>query len=432
MKGKSLALLLLAAAIAAAAWLALSKQNRSAWNQSGASAGKLVEFPLNDVTRVTLRNATGEVNLVRKGETWTVRERADYPASFEQVSALVRKLWELKAVQELKAGPSQHARLELIEPGKGDGAGLLLELAGADDKPLASLVLGKPHLRKSDGGDEMGMGMGGFPTGRYLLVPRSGRVALVGDPLDETDPRPERWISKEFFRIESPKTIAVTGIDGAPRWSVSRESATGEWKFADAQPDEKIDAAKASPLGSLLASASFTDVLAPDAKPEETGLDKPLVATIETFDGFRYTLNIGKTQNESLPLRLEVSATLPAERTAAPDEKPEDKTRLDEEFKNRQEKLKEKLAAEQKLAGRVYLVPKFSLDALVKERSAWLPDKPAEPAAAAAPAASPAPSPISVTTPPITVGPDGKMQTVTTPSPGASPKPATKATPKPR
>ena len=35
-------------------------------------------------------------------------------------------------------------------------------------------------------------------------------------------------------------------------------------------------------------SPSFNDVLAADAKPEDTGLDKPTVATIETFDGFRY------------------------------------------------------------------------------------------------------------------------------------------------
>jgi hypothetical protein len=41
----------------------------------------------------------------------------------EQQIDLIRKLWELKTVQDVKVGPSQFPRLDLVEPGKEGGVG---------------------------------------------------------------------------------------------------------------------------------------------------------------------------------------------------------------------------------------------------------------------------------------------------------------------
>ena len=56
------------------------------------------------------------------------------------------------------------------------------------------------------------------------------------------------------------------------------------------------------------------------------------------------------------PVLVSVKAVLPNERKPAPDEKPEDKARLDQQFQEKQKKLGEKLTREQKLAGRPYLI----------------------------------------------------------------------------
>ena len=61
-------------------------------------------------------------------------------------------------------------------------------------------------------------------------------------------------------------------------------------------------------------------------------LDKPTVATLETVDGFTYTLNIGKTSDENYHLTMKVSANLLKAREVGKDEKPEDKMKLDKEF----------------------------------------------------------------------------------------------------
>ena len=68
-------------------------------------------------------------------------------------------------------------------------------------------------------------------------------------------------------------------------------------------------AVKTSPLSSVLSSPSPVDVLAADAKLEEP----VTTATVETFDGFRYALKIGKESGENRPISVKVTATLPKE-----------------------------------------------------------------------------------------------------------------------
>lgn len=433
MKGKNLLILLAAVAVLIGAWLLLSRSTRASWTSSGTGGGKVVEFPLNDVARINIKSATSELNLVKKNDVWTVQERADYPASFEQVSGLLRKLWELKTVQEVKVGPSQFARLELVEPGKGDSAGTLVQMYGADGKPLQSLLLGKKQMRKGEGGDDQFGGMSaGFATGRYVKPAGGAKVSLVSDPLDDADPKAERWLNKDFIKVEAPRSVAVSGAAAADQktpavpaqpWTVARENATGEWKLADAKPEEKVDSSKVSGLGSVFSSASFTDVQAPGTKLEEP----VTTAVIETFDGFKYELKIGKAKDDNQPVQVAVTGDFPKERKPAADEKTEDKKRLDDDFAAKLKQNEEKLAKEKKFEGRPYLVSKFAVEALLKERSALLAEKPAEPvkpADANAPAVPGIPGELpKPATPPVPVPVPPKPAKPVTPVKPATPVP---------
>lgn len=392
MKGKQLFILLILAALAVGGWYYLSPESFSRSSKKARAEGKILDFPINDVERIKIKSSEGELNVVKKGATWVVPERADYPANFEQVSGFIRKLWELKTVQDVKVGAKQMPRLELDEPGKGEKPGTVVELIGANDKTLAAILLGKKFSRKSEGGGNE-MGMPAFAIGRYVKPVGSTQVSLVNESFDDVEPSPEKWLAKDFVKVDPAKSISVTGQTDAQKWTITRESATGEWKLADAKPDEKVDANKNFSLGSIFSSPNFDDVLAPTAKPEETGLDKPTVAKIETFDGFTYELKVGKPNGKDTPVTVSVTADLPKERTPGKDEKPEDKTKLDDEFKAKQKRLEEKLANEQKFAGRVYLVPQSSVEPLLKDRAALLPDKPAEPAAVPGAPALGAPAP---------------------------------------
>ena len=380
MKGKQLALLLVLGIALGVAWLNRSKTDQAAWSETSRTGLKVLEFPINDVARLTIKSASAELNLIKKDDVWTVQERANYPANFEQVSSMLRKLWDLKTVQEVKVGASQFPKLELIEPGKGENSGTLVQFLAADGKEIASLLLGKKHLRKSDGPD---MGFGGasegFPAGRYLKTGSSPKVSLVSETLDDIDPTPTRWVATDFVNVEGVKSVSVKG---AQTWALSRESATAEWQLAGSNGDEKLDSAKVSSLSNILSAATISDVLPADAKSEPS-----VTATLATFDGFQYELQIGKDQGESVPVFVKVSGTFPKERAPGTDEKPEDKTRLDEEFTKKQAQLAEKLAKEKKLESRGVLVSKFRVEALLKERSSMLAEKPADAPKADAPKA---------------------------------------------
>ena len=380
MKGKQLALLLAACLVLGALWLNSSKTRQASWAETPKGGGKVIEFELNDVSRVLIKSPAGELHLVKKDDVWSVQER-DYAANFEQVRGLLRKLWDLKTVQEVKVGASQFSRLDLLEPGSGENAGTLVQFSNADGKDLGSLLLGKKHMRKSEGGMDFGLGAEGFPSGRYVKPAGSNKVSLVSETLDEVDATATRWLSTDFIHLNSPKTVTVKGEQS---WSVSRATATEDWKLADAKADEKVDASKVSSLGSILSSASVADVMPADAKIEPVA-----TANIDTFDGFHYEVQIGKEEASNRPVTVKVSAELPKERTPAADEKPEDKASLDSAFTSKQAQLNEQLAKEKAFEGRVFLLSQFQVDALLKDRKALL----AEPPAPAQPPADSAPAP---------------------------------------
>jgi hypothetical protein len=349
--------------------LYLNKKKSASFQRGERVAGEklLGDFPINDVTQITLRQHTGEVNLV-KADGWTVKERDGYSAHEEDIIEFARKLWDLKPAQSQKIGATQLGRLELLAPDKGGtNSGTLVELKGKDGKPIKSVVLGKKSMRESG---ESPYGGGGFPNGRWLYLPdKPGTAYLVSEAFSEVEPKPERWLKKDLFKVEKLKAVSVTHTNATNSWKLYREMENGEIKMADLKESEKQDTGKSSSAGYVLSSPSFVDVVSAQAKPEETGMDNPLVAKIETFDGFNYTVKIGKkTPEDNYYLSMGVSAELPRERTPGKDEKPEDKDKLDKEFKEKNSKLEEKLKQEKAFEKWTYLVSKWTVDALLKER----------------------------------------------------------------
>ena len=387
MNRKQLLILVVFVAVLGAVGLMLYQRNQSSWQGGGrqGTASKLLgDLPVNDVAAIVIKGGTNELDLVRKDNLWRVAQRNDYPANFGDISGFLLKAADLKAAQVEEVGPSQLGRYKLLPPGPATNTAVSVELRDQAGKNLKTLLLGKTHMRKSDGRPSPMGDMGeneGFPDGRYVMVGTGAKtVAVVSDPLSNLEPKPESWLNKEWIKVEKIRSIAVTYPAATNNWKVSREtdSAT-EWKLADAKPDEKLDSAKTSGFSYALSSPSFNDVLAADAKPEPAGLDKPTVITLDTFDNFTYTLKLGQKTNDTLPVIVTVTAQIPKERVAGKDEKPEDKTRLDKEFKDQQKKLEDKLAQEQAYAKWIYLVSSWTVDSILKERHQLLVEKKDEP-----------------------------------------------------
>ena len=437
MNRKQLVILLVLVALLGGAGLLLVKNQNASWKETNPAMGKKVlgDFPVNDVAHIVLKHGTNELNLA-KTNVWCVRERNNYPANYSEISDFLLKVRDLKIVQSEKVGPSQLQRLRLV-PGQGTNSALQVDFKDQHEKTIRTVLLGKKHMRKQDRPSPMGemgdMGDEGWPDGRYVKTPDSDNVTLISESFDRIEPKPDQWLNKDFFKIEKVRSIAVAFPNATNSWKLTRETETGDWKLTDAKPGEELDKSKSSSVVNPLSSPSFTDV-AITATPES--LEKPTVATIETFDDFSYTLKAGQKTNDNYLLAMTVTAQLPKERTAGKDEKPEDKDKLDKEFKEKQKKLEEKLSQEKAYEKWVYQVSSWTVDPLLKERSQLLVEKKEEPkkeekaAAAEAPGAPAAGSIAAATNAPATTT-RATNAPPSEPKAAAPPDPAKKDEPKP-
>ncbi len=406
MNRKQLTLILVAFVVLGGLGLWLRNRDVAAYKTTSGQMGQKVlgDFDVNAVARLVIKQGTNRLDLVKKDDRWVVSERADYPANFSEVGDTLRKLWELKIAQSVPGplGASALDRLELSLEATNHPA-TLVELQDKDGKPLRSLLLGKQSRSQPTAPSQFG-GEEGFPDGRYVMV--AGQAAngasLVSESFTSLEPKPETWLSKDFFKVEKVKSISVTFPEATNSWKLARASETNDWVLADAKPEEKLDSSKISGLPTALSYPSFEDVVV-NPNLAELGLDNPTVAELETTDGFTYTIKAGKKGAEDkYYLTVAVTADFPKERTAGKDEKPEDKAKLDKEFKEKTDKLEEKFKTEKALEGRVFAVSKWTLDSLLKHRADLLQveKKEEKKDGAAAPAAAPI-NPVDATLPPV-------------------------------
>jgi hypothetical protein len=399
MNRKQLSILIVVLVVLGIAGLVIYQRNQTSWQgggRQGAALKLLGDLPVNDVATIVIKGGTNQLDLVKKDGLWRVKERNDYPANFSEISGFLLKAADLKAIQTEEIGASQLGRYKLLPPGQATNTAVLVELRDSNGKVIKSLLLGKTHMRKSEGRPSPMGEMGeneGFPDGRYVMVGTGAKtVAVVSDPLSNLEAKPDLWLNKDFFKVEKIRSIAVVFPVATNSWKVTRdtESAT-DWKLAEAKPGEQLDSSKTSSFSYALNAPSFSDVLPADTKPEQTGLDKPTIITLDTFDNFTYTLKLGQKTNDNLPMVVSVTAQIPKERTPDKDEKAEDKARLDKEFKETQKKVEDKLSQEKSFEKWVYLVSNWTVDSLLKERAQLLVEKKEEPKKDAKPAATDSP-----------------------------------------
>ncbi len=349
------------------------------WNEneeaSAGSGGRMFpSFPLDRVDAVRIEDDQEKVEL-KKGETWMVASRWNYPADHAKLSQLLQDVWDLKKVRSMPVGPTQLGRLELLAPGEEDGSGTQLDFLDAQGELLASLRLGKDHEPRS------GAPGPSMSQGRYAMEGGDPKkVALVDQTFSMLSSDPSQWLDKSgFLEVDKLRSVSVAHPEEAGSWSVARESESGDMEMADLPEGMELDSTRSYSLKNILNYPTVSDVADPDAPEADLGLDRAIEARLSTFEDFQYTVRIGEAQEDDLyPLTVEASATIVQEREAEEGESEEDKQSLDEEFAEEKERLEAKLEKESALEGWIFLVPKYSVDTLLLTRSELLKEKEAE------------------------------------------------------
>ena len=206
------------------------------------------------------------------------------------------------------------------------------------------------------------------PSGRYVLVASDPqRMNVVAEPFTSVTAKPQQWLARDYLKVERIKSLAVLGPDGKERWSVIRPDEAAGWMWSG---PGKLDGGKAQDGASALSAMQIADAAA-GVSDADAGLDRPVTARAQTFDGWSYDVRIGKAAPEDrYYVKAAVSGTVPEKRTPRADEKAEDKEKEEKAFAERQAALKAKLEREQALGAFTVLLPKSTVDPLLRDRSA--------------------------------------------------------------
>ena len=338
----------------------LFEVSRSAsWNSAKTDRRILPDLSVNEISKVKVQTASNSVTLEKKNQIWSVAERNNYPADFQKIRNLIKTLWELKAAQEMQIGPSQFPRLKVVAPGQGENSGTEIQLLDAQDKVLGSLIVGKSTAQGKDVG----------PGGRFIFNPATkDRVYLVSERFTYIDPLiVGLWLDQTFIQPDRLKEINQNSQANNPGWKISRENNTAPWSLEKAAPNEKLDPAFEGSLETF--TLSFQDVLSGSTPSNQTGFQDPFQIELKTFDGFDYSIILGKEDpKKARYFQVKVSANFPTTRTPEPNETPEQKQKKDEEFDHKVASLKERFEKEKRFEQWIYLVPAYNVESILKRR----------------------------------------------------------------
>ena len=294
-----------------------------------------------DVASVRIAAPKSTLTLRKGDEGWTIAERAGFPADFGKVRAFLLKAIELKIGQSEPIAESDRARLDLLEPGKGEGAGTLVEFLSSDGKPLSRLLVGKKYFKREPAQPDKEAPA----DGRFVLLPdQPGTAYVVSDPLVQASTASADWIDTTGIKAEKVKTMQVHTADGI-NWKIERSGDNSDWKLDGARPGEKLEVTRANAASYSLSLLALADVAPESTTAQDAGFDKPS-ATIAatTLEGLEYHFTLGKLDGPNYYVRFTVDGAQakPREKALAHYTLLIDKSKFEDVLKKRPDLLEKK------------------------------------------------------------------------------------------
>jgi hypothetical protein len=184
-----------AVSIGAAGYAVVSESQRAA--PAAAPGGPL--FPdllarANDVQTITVESAAGKLTIAHKDQSWTLTEAGGYPVAADKVRKLVGGLADLRLLEAKTDQPARLARLEVEDVAAKDAKSKQVTLAGADGKPLATLILGKQNYT---------FDLNGL-RGLYVRKPGEAQTWLAEGAVDLPTKTTE-WVDRTVVDIAADK-----------------------------------------------------------------------------------------------------------------------------------------------------------------------------------------------------------------------------------
>jgi hypothetical protein len=316
MKSKTVLTLVVAVALLAAVAAVMLRPWENDAEQSDFGQMVFSDLPFQKVEKIRVVSSTATVTLAKGPGGWNVVEKGNYPADFDKISELVKKLRETKVGRQFSADPEVLDRLGLLPPSEAgvdpEKSAKQLVLLDGENRPLADILVGKP--RES----ERGFG------GHYLMRTGQPTVLLVDQTFRFLSAVPEKWLHLQVIDLDAGTVETVAfyqGDDDAPVYELRRPQQGEDFVLTDPSGQPPVKQGKAGRVAEALSPLEAEDVISSDNTGKEISFSDADRFVYTTFEGRRYEIELGSpfTRKEESYTPARLSKKLPPD--AASEEK---------------------------------------------------------------------------------------------------------------
>lgn len=331
-----------------------------------------IEVQTHDKTITLIRDDTGQ---------WRVKEKQNYPAISSQVHQLLIGIADLQIIEAKTSNSAFYSKLGVEDITTDDAKSTLLSLKTAQDKTVASLIVGDDKVAKIDSTRKE----------IYVRKPTEAQtwLTLGRIPLEN---KVTGWLNKQILDIkeERIRQVEITQPDGEQILIFKNHPSDKDFQLADLPATAQIKSAYTlKNIANTISGLNFDDVIT--AKEMDLGELEKTQAIFTTFGGLQITMTtVAKADKHyatfSAAFDPQAIWTPPQKEDSAveDEESAEDKEKEDEEESTKTEELPKipspeeiKTEVEQlnaQLSEWVYELAAYKIDQLAKKRSDLIKD----------------------------------------------------------
>jgi len=301
------------------------------------------------------------VDLRRRGTTFLVAQKDDYPAMTDRLNQLFTELLDIRTKELITDKPDNHPDLEVTQ----DKAQSIVRFLDKDANTITGLILGK----SAEGG------------GSYARLIDNNKVYLCENvPYIRTGAMD--YIDQQLISVKEENITSVTVTDANGRtYTLLQEPNSTDITLAGGLPQGKKAGPQFKSVFSAPASLRFDDVIREGSEPNNVAFNRTYICRLK--DSTEYILKLAKTNDKTYALCSAVFKD--TEEVTIDPAKPDS----DEQLKKIEAKLLARQAVDKlnaKCKGWTYELPSWKADNLTKPLSDILEDiKPEKPDSAADP-----------------------------------------------
>ncbi|MCP4681850.1 MAG: DUF4340 domain-containing protein [Desulfobacterales bacterium] len=320
MKIKTLVILLIALCIIAGTGILVIRLQAPEPPEDQMGMSLLGQFPLNEITSITIKSAGAMVSLNRKADNWIVVNRFEYSADFSRISDFVRKLKGLKIGRKFEASEETLPRLSLRapdDPGAMEAEkGVQVSLKGEKASSLACILLGKAR----NTGDDRGMA-----NGQYLKFCEAPDIYMVDNNFSYLEKEPVAWLDKNLAKEDKNNVKKISCLQPdkkRPVYSFERPENGKDLKLLNLKTKKEVKKSALDRLAGALSSLRMEDVADPAAASELIDVKSTTRIEYQLFNGIIYRVYPSGECSQDRPcyLKLEIDYQKPAEEAKVPSE----------------------------------------------------------------------------------------------------------------